>query len=119
MRRPYRLSPVGWADVPLEARLDYPRFAQVVERARREVVREMPDKAHVHVYAMSAEAGIQSKWGEFFLPSGPVVIYQYAYEMMPDPENYYRQIKEVIRHEFAHAAGDMHYEPGLAHVGAR
>jgi len=107
------MHPVGWADAVLPARLSYWQFANVVERARREVVRENPELAGLHVYAMSAEAGIQTKWGEYYLPNGPVVIYQFAYETMPDKENYYRQIKEVIRHEFAHAHGDMHPEPGL------
>jgi hypothetical protein len=116
-KRSYRLQPVGWVDA-LPARLNYTRFAAVVERARREVVRTMPDMAGMHVFAMSAEAFSPNggRWGEFYHPAGPVVIYQLPYEVMPDQENYYRQIKAVIVHEFEHARGEGHIEPNLAHV---
>lgn len=121
MRRPYRLSVTGYPDVGLPARLDYPKFAAVVERARREVVRDNPAWSDIHVYAMSAEAkaGELAPWGEFYLPSGPIVIYQLPYEVMPDQENYYRQIKAVLVHEFQHAEGEMHGERVPAYVAAR
>ena len=105
----------------LAARLDYPRFANVVERARREVVRTQPEWAGQKVVAMSAEcsAGELAPWGEFYLPVGPIVIYQFPYEVMDDQENYYRQIKAVLVHEFEHAEGEMHGEPLPVHAGTR
>lgn len=117
MRRTVSLSPVGWADATLSARLDYARFANVVARAVREVRREMA--VDVSVYPMSAEAGDGRRWGEYVLPNGPVIVWQLPFELMEDEHNYYRQIKDVLRHEFRHALGDRHDEPGLVHAGSR
>lgn len=110
----------------MKYRLPYWQFANVVERARREMVRELPDCSDLHVIAMSAEfsepaamTNGEMRWGEFYQPSGPIVIYQLPYEVMPDQENYYRQIKAVLRHECEHARGEDHGEPMLARVAAR
>ena len=116
--------------VPTRLRLPYLRFANVVARAQREVLRD-PEFAGVStpVIAYSVDASIVDTdarttllppWGEFWPPDGPIVIWQAAWEAMPDKENYYRQIKDVIRHELRHARGDRHPEDGvlLAHVGA-
>jgi hypothetical protein len=82
-----------------------------VERARREVCRERPEWADVLVIPVSPEADYPNRWGETVLGVKRTWIYQMAYETMPDPENYYRQIKAVLRHEFAHAFGDDLDEP--------
>ena len=98
------------------ARLPYLRFARVVERARREVLREpeYADARDCHVLAMSWEFSVADSetgllradpWGECYKPKGPVVIYQAPYELMPDQERYYAQIKDVLRHEFRHYLG--------------
>ena len=93
-------------------RLPYLRFAEVVARARREVLRTYPQFASVPVIPYSVDATVvdseaaitwPASWGEFFLPDGPIIIYQAPYEAMADQENYYRQIKAVLRHEFDHA----------------
>lgn len=93
-------------------RLSYERFRSVAERAEREVRKDYPDCADVNVVTMSAEAmfsgATSPAWGEFRLPSGPIVLYQMAYEGMPDQQNYYRQLKAVLRHEFEHARGSRH-----------
>ena len=100
-------------------RLPYLRFANVVARARREVLREFPQPIvrEAPVIAYSVEANIMDEaagiaavvpWGETWQPKGPVIIWQQPYEEMPDQENYYRQIKAVIRHEFGHLLGDTH-----------
>ena len=107
-------------------RLPYWRFANVVEHARREVLRELPATCgDVHVYTMSvdfdipiAETSGDLRWGEFYPTKGPIVLYQLPYETMPDQENYYRQIKAVLRHEFEHFLGETHGEV-MAKVAAR
>ena len=108
-------------------RLSYLRFADVVARAHREVLREFPEREAraAHVIAYSVDASMVGEntatippWGETLLPRGPISIWQMAYEMMEDQENYYRQIKDVIRHELRHVLGDRHLEHGqpVAHV---
>jgi len=95
-------------------RLPYLRFAAVVARARREVLRDpaFADLAAVAVIPYSTDATVvdsstgltwMPRWAEFFLPSGPIVLYQAVWETMPDKGNYYRQIKDVLRHEYRHA----------------
>jgi len=107
---------------PASLRIPYLRFANVVARAVREVKREGEFRElEFSVIAYSVDASIIDTeastasvpaWGEFWPPDGPIVLYQAAYETMPDQENYYRQIKAVVRHEFRHA---IEYRGG--HVG--
>ena len=108
---------MGWGDTTLYARLPYLRFDAVMSRARREVLREFPECARIPVLAGGAEAPSPNAWGEFYPPVGPIIIYQLAYETMGDQENYYRQIKDVLRHEYRHAIGRGDHEtPNLAHI---
>jgi len=111
-KRQTMLYPIGWSDRALMARLSYRRFDDVVRRAVREVLRHAPTRwAAIDVSTISAEGPYRPVWGEFFPPNGPIVLYHIAYELMPDEENYYRQIKAVLVHEFEHSAGEMHGEP--------
>lgn len=111
-------------------RLPYLRFASIVARAHREVLREFDDPtvAQVPVIPYSVEASVVEtetetvyapSWGDFYLPDGPIVIWQYPFEAMPDQENYYRQIKDVLRHELRHAQGETHAMPGRMAVVRR
>lgn len=114
------VHPVGWADEVLDSRLPYWRFANVVERARREVVRTLPEHLRdIHVYALSAEAEFHERWSEFYPPDGPIIVHQLAFEAMPDRENYYRQIKACLVHEYGHAVGDDHGEPELFRAASK
>jgi hypothetical protein len=106
------LSPVGYGGETFPMRLSYRRFDAVVERAQREVLRSAPASWRaIAVRTVSAEGPFNATWGEFYPPNGPIVIYQLAYENMPDQENYYRQIKAVLIHEYEHSTGEMHGEP--------
>ena len=102
-----------------QVRLSYLRFANIVAHAQREVLREFDDPRlrDVPVIAYSIDASIIDSeagtvayppWGEFYFPDGPIILWQYAFEEQPDQENYYRQIKDVLRHEFRHAQGEKH-----------
>lgn len=111
---------IEYGDEQFPMRLDYRRFDRVVERAQREVLRNAPASWHgVAVRTVSAEGPFNAKWGEFYLPSGPIVLYQRAYEQMPDQENYYRQIKAVLVHEYEHSTGEMHGEQLPVHAATR
>ena len=107
------LTPIGYVE-PIKARLTYRRFDAVVERAQREVLRNAPESWRaIAVRTVSAEGpggGYLHPWGEFYPEHGPIVIYQLPYEQMPDQENYYRQIKAVLVHEYEHSTGEMHGE---------
>lgn len=101
-------------------RLTAQRFVAVVARAQREVLREFPQHRHVPVMPLGLDASVldsetrlmaPSNWGEYHLAgeyAGYILIWQLAYEDMPDQENYYRQIKDVLRHEYRHVDGERH-----------
>lgn len=93
---------------------------------------DRPDLVTIPVHAMSMDASMSKgqpnvrawlpdgrvnldPWGEFYPPDGPIVIWQIGYELMPDQENYYPQIKAVFRHEFGHVLGEEH-EPSPQRV---
>lgn len=101
-------------------RLTYAEFADEVELADLEVRREFAGVEHVQVIARSIDAtgwGVLSSrlppWGEFYPPHGPIVLWQLAYEYMPDAQNYRKQIREVLRHEYRHAIGRDDHEVRL------
>lgn len=101
-------------------RLTFPEFSLVVGRAQREVLREFPQHAKVPVIPLGLEASVldsstglmqEEMWGAFHFGgsyAGCITIWQLPYELMPDPENYYRQIKDVLRHEYGHVDGEVH-----------
>jgi len=96
--------------------LPYLSFANVVARAEREVRREAEycDIRRVPIIAYSPAASVVDSetgtvwlpyWAQFVSPNGPVIVWQAAWETGAegvDRTTYYRQIKEVIRHELRH-----------------
>lgn len=113
------LVPVG--DYPVNPPMSVLNFAELVEGYRRQVIEEFPEPSRARLRAtpchvIGAEGTTDdggvfiSRWGEFYLPDGPIVLYHAAFEAMPDIENYHRQVRDVLRHEMRHALGQDNHD---------
>ena len=93
-------------------------WAHEVAEAREDVLREYDPVtrdllATVPVLARENSPG-HLMWSAYFPRRHEVEVYSFAFDAMPDPENRRVQLRDCLRHEYAHALGE-HFDEYAPH----